>query len=148
MMLTRDAIQCRMLYILHCAVRLATASLSRALVQVSPARSGDTCAVMETNFGITLDQIRQWNSEVDANCRAQPCKDYFAIFPLMLHRRRQHSTWLWILHGWSYVSFVSASYLSSLTASAASVGSGSLLPSGGCTDYYTVQYVTCLVLLP
>ena len=31
-------------------------------------RSGDTCAVMETQFGITFDQIRQWNPEVDANC--------------------------------------------------------------------------------
>ncbi|KZV65858.1 carbohydrate-binding module family 50 protein [Peniophora sp. CONT] len=65
-------------------------------------QSGDTCAVMESNFGVSLDQIRQWNTEVDANC------DNIQI-------------------GYGYC------------MAGPSVGSGSLLPSGGCTDYYTVQ---------
>ncbi|VDC05352.1 unnamed protein product [Peniophora sp. CBMAI 1063] len=73
-------------------------------------KSGDTCAVMETNYGITLDQIRQWNTEIDANCdNIQPGYGYCMSGP--------------------------------------AAGSGSLLPSGGCTDYYTVQSGdTCTVI--
>ncbi|TFY50197.1 hypothetical protein EVG20_g11662 [Dentipellis fragilis] len=31
-------------------------------------RPGDTCAVLENQFGLTLDQIRHWNIEIDSNC--------------------------------------------------------------------------------
>ncbi|KZV98835.1 hypothetical protein EXIGLDRAFT_273250 [Exidia glandulosa HHB12029] len=73
-------------------------------------QSGDTCAVMQTKYGVTFDQIRQWNTEIDAKCsNIQPGIGYCVAGP--------------------------------------AVGLGSLLPSAGCTDYYTVQPGdTCTVI--
>lgn len=73
-------------------------------------KTGDTCAIMENQYGITLDQIRQWNTEIDANCaNIQPGIGYCVSGPPL--------------------------------------GSGSLRPSQGCTDYYTVQPGdTCTVI--
>ncbi|KAI0714387.1 hypothetical protein C8T65DRAFT_644159 [Cerioporus squamosus] len=43
---------------------------------------GDTCAVMEDQYDITFDQIRQWNPEVDSNCaNIQPDLGYCVAGP-------------------------------------------------------------------
>ncbi|KAI0364300.1 hypothetical protein BV20DRAFT_1029986 [Pilatotrama ljubarskyi] len=45
-------------------------------------QSGDTCAVMEDQYGITFDQIRQWNPEIDSNCaNIQPALGYCVAGP-------------------------------------------------------------------
>ncbi|KAI0350482.1 hypothetical protein OH77DRAFT_1069072 [Trametes cingulata] len=45
-------------------------------------QSGDTCAVMENQFGVTFDQIRQWNPEIDSNCaNIQPGLGYCVAGP-------------------------------------------------------------------
>ncbi|PIL32555.1 hypothetical protein GSI_05258 [Ganoderma sinense ZZ0214-1] len=45
-------------------------------------QSGDTCAVMETQFDVTFDQIRQWNPEIDSNCaNIQPGFGYCVAGP-------------------------------------------------------------------
>ncbi|TFK91429.1 carbohydrate-binding module family 50 protein [Polyporus arcularius HHB13444] len=45
-------------------------------------KSGDTCAVMEDQFGITFDQIREWNIEIDSNCaNIQPGLGYCVAGP-------------------------------------------------------------------
>ena len=53
-------------YDVHLEFLMSVCLLRRARNAFS--RSGDTCSVMETQYGITFDQIRQWNPEVDANC--------------------------------------------------------------------------------
>ena len=58
-------------HVLHSPVRLPfriSVDLPRLTWFITIFRSGDTCSIMETQYGITFDQIRQWNPEVDANC--------------------------------------------------------------------------------
>ena len=61
----------RLQHVLHgpvCRPLRMSAGLLKLTRNIAFFRSGDTCSVMETQYGITFDQIRQWNPEVDANC--------------------------------------------------------------------------------
>ncbi|RDX41745.1 hypothetical protein OH76DRAFT_1411835 [Lentinus brumalis] len=43
---------------------------------------GDTCAIMEDQTGVSFDQIRQWNPEIDSNCaNIQPDLAYCVAGP-------------------------------------------------------------------